>query len=137
MQWKKREKGRGTPPHQDLDTAKEALRGQISDKELSQIKTLEDAKKALRRKADEEILKESLASFEAQKKLLMDYLQTVTGEAKDKLIEDIQKVEEQMTKVKEQLDNLNTKEVDKAAGSELERVDVFRFYCRRMGKCIC
>lgn len=124
---KKREKAEELLQIQDLDTAKEALRGQISDKELSQIKTLEDAKKSLRRKADEEILKESLASFEAQKKLLMDYLQTVTGEAKDKLIEDIQKVEEQMTKVKEQLDNLNTKDIDKAAGSELERVDVLGF----------
>lgn len=124
---KKREKAEELLQIQDLDTAKEALRGQISDKELSQIKTLEEAKKALRRKADEEILKESLASFEAQKKLLMDYLQTVTGEAKDKLIEDIQKVEEQMTKVKEQLDGLNTKEVDKVAGSELERVDVLGF----------
>lgn len=124
---KKREKAEELLLIQDLDTAKEALRGQISDKELSQIKTLEDAKKALRRKADEEILKESLASFEAQKKLLISYLQTVTGEAKDKLIEDIQKVEEQMTKVKEQLDGLKTKEVDKAAGSELEKVDVLGF----------
>ena len=124
---KKREKAEELLLIQDLDTAKEALRGQISDKELSQIKTLEDAKKALRRKADEEILKESLASFEAQKKLLMDYLQTVTGEAKDKLIEDIQKVEEQMTKVKEQLDGLNTKEVDKAAGGELEKVDLLGY----------
>lgn len=124
---KKREKAEELLQIQDLDTAKEALRGQISDKELSKIKTLEDAKKALRRKADEEILKESLASFEAQKKLLMDYLQTVTGEAKDKLIEDIQKVEEQMTKVKEQLDGLNTKEVDKAAGSELEKVDILGY----------
>ena len=124
---KKREKAEELLLIQDLDTAKEALRGQISDKELSQIKTLEDAKKALRRKADEEILKESLASFEAQKKLLIGYLQTVTGEAKDKLIEDIQKVEEQMTKVKEQIDGLNTKEVDKAAGGELEKVDVLGF----------
>nr|DAP38261.1 MAG TPA: tail tape measure protein [Caudoviricetes sp.] len=124
---KKREKAEELLLIQDLDTAKEALRNQISDKELSQIKTLEEAKKALRRKADEEVLKESLASFEAQKKLLISYLQTVTGEAKDKLIEDIQKVEEQMTKVKEQLDGLNTKEVDKAAGSELEKVDVLGF----------
>ena len=124
---KKREKAEELLLIQDLDTAKEALRGQISDKELSQIKTLEEAKKALRRKADEEVLKESLASFEAQKKLLMSYLQTVTGEAKDKLIEDIQKVEEQMTKVKEQIDGLKTKEVDKAAGGELEKVDVLGF----------
>ena len=124
---KKREKAEELLLIQDLDTAKEALRGQISDKELSQIKTLEEAKKALRRKADEEVLKESLASFEAQKKLLINYLQTVTGEAKDKLIEDIQKVEEQMTKVKEQLDGLKTKDVDKAAGSELEKVDVLGY----------
>ena len=124
---KKREKAEELLLIQDLDTAKEALRNQISDKELSKIKTLEEAKKALRRKADEEVLKESLASFEAQKKLLISYLQTVTGEAKDKLIEDIQKVEEQMTKVKEQLDGLKTKDVDKAAGSELEKVDVLGY----------
>lgn len=125
---KKREKAEELLQIQDLDTAKEALRGQISDKELSHIQTLEEAKKALRRKADEEILKESLASFEAQKKLLMDYLQTVTGEAKDKLIEDIQKVEEQMTKVKEQIDGLkNPTTEDPQAGSELERVDVLGY----------
>lgn len=125
---KKREKAEELLLIQDLDTAKEALRNQISDKELSQIKTLEDAKKALRRKADEEILKESLASFEAQKKLLIGYLQTVTGEAKDKLIEDIQKVEEQMTKVKEQIDSLkNPTTEDPKAGSELEKVDVLGF----------
>lgn len=124
---KKREKAEELLLIQDLDTAKEALRGQISDKELSQIKTLEEAKKALRRKADEEILKESLASFEAQKKLLIGYLQTVTGEAKDKLIEDIQKVEEQMTKVKEQLAGLNKPTEDPKAGSELEKVDVLGY----------
>lgn len=125
---KKREKAEELLLIQDLDTAKEALRGQISDKELSRIQTLEEAKKALRRKADEEILKESLASFEAQKKLLMDYLQTVTGEAKDKLIEDIQKVEEQMTKIKEQIDGLNKPTTeDPQAGSELERVDVLGY----------
>ena len=128
---KKREKAEELLLIQDLDTAKEALRGQISDKELSQIKTLEDAKKALRRKADEEILKESLASFEAQKKLLMDYLQTVTGEAKDKLIEDIQKVEEQMTKVKEELVALKNptedEQNDPKAGSELEKVDILGY----------
>ena len=125
---KKREKAEELLQIQDLDTAKEALRSQISDKELSHIQTLEEAKKALRRKADEEILKESLASFEAQKKLLIDYLQTVTGEAKDKLIEDIQKVEEQMTKVKEQIDGLkNPTAEDPQAGSELERVDVLGY----------
>ena len=125
---KKREKAEELLQIQDLDTAKEALRGQISDKELSHIQTLEEAKKALRRKADEEILKESLASFEAQKKLLIDYLQTVTGEAKDKLIEDIQKVEEQMTKVKEQIDGLkNPTAEDPQAGSELEKVDVLGY----------
>ena len=124
---KKREKAEELLLIQDLDTAKEALRNQISDKELSQIKTLEEAKKALRRKADEEVLKESLASFEAQKKLLISYLQTVTGEAKDKLIEDVQKIEEKMTKLKEQLDGLKTKGVDKEAGGELEKVDVLGY----------
>lgn len=125
---KKREKAEELLQIQDLDTAKEALRGQISDKELSQIKTLEDAKKALRRKADEEILKESIANLEAQEKLLMGYLQTVTGEAKDKLIEDIQKGREQMTKLKEELVALkNPTEEDPQAGLELEKVDILGY----------
>lgn len=128
---KKREKAEELLLIQDLDTAKEALRGQISDKELSKIKTLEDAKKALRRKADEEILKESIANLEAQEKLLMGYLQTVTGEAKDKLIEDIQKGREQMTKLKEELDGLKNptedEQNDPKAGSELEKVDILGY----------
>nr|DAQ22024.1 MAG TPA: tail tape measure protein [Caudoviricetes sp.] len=125
---KKREKAEELLLIQDLDTAKEALRGQISDKELSKIKTLEDAKKALRRKADEEILKESIANLEAQEKLLMGYLQTVTGEAKDKLIEDIQKGREQMTKLKEELVALkNPTEEDPQAGLELEKVDILGY----------
>ena len=128
---KKREKAEELLQIQDLDTAKEALRGQISDKELSKIKTLEDAKKALRRKADEEILKESLASFEEQKKLLMGYLQTVTGEAKDKLIEEAQKIEEKMTKLKEELVALKNptedEQNDPKAGSELEKLDILGY----------
>ena len=125
---KKREKAEELLQIQDLDTAKEALRGQISDKELSQIKTLEDAKKALRRKADEEILKESIANLEAQEKLLMGYLQTVTGEAKDKLIEDIQKGREQITKLKEELAAFKKPtEEDPKEGSELEKVDILGY----------
>lgn len=128
---KKREKAEELLQIQDLDTAKEALRGQISDKELSKIKTLEDAKKALRRKADEEILKESIANLEAQEKLLMGYLQTVTGEAKDKLIEDIQKGREQMTKLKEELVALKNptedEQNDPKAGSELEKLDILGY----------
>lgn len=128
---KKREKAEELLQIQDLDTAKEALRGQISDKELSKIKTLEEAKKALRRKADEEILKESIANLEAQEKLLMGYLQTVTGEAKDKLIEDIQKGREQMTKLKEELDGLKNptedEQNDPQAGLELEKVDILGY----------
>lgn len=125
---KKREKAEELLQIQDLDTAKEALRGQISDKELSKIKTLEDAKKALRRKADEEILKESIANLEAQEKLLMGYLQTVTGEAKDKLIEDIQKGREQITKLKEELAAFKKPtEEDPKEGSELEKVDILGY----------
>ena len=128
---KKREKAEELLQIQDLDTAKEALRGQISDKELSKIKTLEEAKKALRRKADEEILKESIANLEAQEKLLMSYLQTVTGEAKDKLIEDIQKGKEQMTKLKEELAGLKNPTEDDPnnpkEGSELEKVDILGY----------
>ncbi|MDO5104468.1 phage tail tape measure protein [Capnocytophaga sp.] len=66
---KKREKAEEILLINDLDSAKEALRGKLSERELAQIKTLEDAKKALRKEADKEILQTSLESFQAQKQL--------------------------------------------------------------------
>ena len=115
---------------QSLEDAKAQLKGQLSERELAQIKTLEAAKKALRVQAEKELLEESLKNFEEQKQILMGYLSTLTGEAKEKLKEDITQIEDKMIQAREKLDDIkNNKDAkeEKAAGKELEKVDVLGF----------
>ena len=115
---------------QSLEDAKAQLKGQLSERELAQIKTLEAAKKALRVQAEKELLEESLKNFEEQKQILMGYLSTLTGEAKEKLVEDITQIEDKMIQAREKLDDIkNNKDAkeEKAAGQELEKVDVLGF----------
>jgi len=115
---------------QSLEDAKAQLKGQLSERELAQIKTLEQAKKALREQAEKELLEESLKNFEEQKQILMGYLSTLTGEAKEKLVEDITQIEDKMIQAREKLDDIkNNKDAkeEKAAGQELEKVDVLGF----------
>ena len=115
---------------QSLEEAKKQLRENLSAGELSQIKTLEDAKKALRAQAEKELLALSLKNFEEQKQILMSYLSSLTGEAKEKLVEDITQIEDKILQIKEKLDNIknnkDTKEKN-AADKELEKVDVLGF----------
>ena len=115
---------------QSLEDAKAQLKGQLSERELAQIKTLEAAKKALRVQAEKELLEESLKNFEEQKQILMGYLSTLTGEAKEKLVEDITQIEDKMIQAREKLDDIkNNKDAkeEKAADKELEKVDVLGF----------
>ena len=115
---------------QSLADAKAQLKGQLSARELAQIKTLEQAKKALREQAEKELLEASLKNFEEQKQILMGYLSTLTGEAKEKLVEDITQIEDKMLQAREKLDDIkNNKDAkeEKAAGQELEKVDVLGF----------
>lgn len=117
----------------DLETAKQKIRDSqfntLSEKEISQLKTLEDAKKALRVQADKEILTLSLQSFEAQKEILKEYLASVSGEAKDKLLGDLQKIEEQIIKIKEQQDKGGKEKEgeNKEKYKNLEKVDILGF----------
>lgn len=115
---------------QSLEDAKAQLKGQLSERELAQLKTLEQAKKALRVQAEKELLEVSLKNFEEQKQILMGYLSTLTGEAKEKLVEDITQIEDKMLQAREKLDDIkNNKDAkeEKAAGQELEKVDVLGF----------
>ena len=116
---------------QSLEDAKAQLKGQLSERELAQLKTLEAAKKALRVQAEKELLEESLKNFEEQKQILMGYLSTLTGEAKEKLVEDITQIEDKMIQAREKLDdiknNKDAKEETGAEGKELEKVDVLGF----------
>lgn len=115
---------------QSLEDAKAQLKENLSTRELAQIKTLEQAKKALREQAEKELLEASLKNFEEQKQILMGYLSTLTGEAKEKLKEDITQIEDKMLQAREKLDNIkngqDAKE-EKAADKELEKVDVLGF----------
>lgn len=115
---------------QSLEEAKAQLKGSLSERELAQLKTLEQAKKALREQAERELLEASLKNFEQQKQILMGYLSTLSGEAKEKLVEDISQLEGKMLQAREKLDEIknhrDTKE-EKAAGAELEKVDVLGF----------
>jgi len=115
---------------QSLEDAKAQLKENLSTRELAQLKTLEQAKKALREQAEKELLEASLKNFEEQKQILMGYLSTLTGEAKEKLVEDITQIEDKMLQVREKLDDIkNNKDAkeEKAAGQELEKVDVLGF----------
>ena len=115
---------------QSLEEAKAQLKGSLSERELAQLKTLEQAKKALREQAERELLEASLKNFEQQKAILMGYLSTLSGEAKEKLVEDISQLEGKMLQAREKLDEIknhrDTKE-EKAAGQELEKVDVLGY----------
>lgn len=116
---------------QSLEDAKAQLKENLSTRELAQLKTLEQAKKALREQAEKELLEESLKNFEEQKQILMGYLSTLTGEAKEKLVEDITQIEDKMLQAREKLDNIkngrDAKEETDTGGKELEKVDVLGF----------
>ena len=126
----KRQKSEEIIEIQSLEEAKAQLKGQLSERELAQLKTLEQAKKALREQAERELLEASLKNFEEQKQILMGYLSTLTGEAKEKLVEELQQLEDKMLQAREKLDNIKNRgdaKEEKAAGKELEKVDVLGF----------
>lgn len=113
----------------DLETAKQKIResqfNTLSKKEISQLKTLEDAKKVLRNQADKEVLTLSLQSFETQKELLKSYLTSVSGEAKDKLLSDLEQLDEKMLQIREKLQKGDNAQQGKDSG--LAHVDLLGF----------
>lgn len=113
----------------DTETAKQKIResqfNTLSEKEISQLKTLEEAKKVLRNQADKEVLTLSLQSFETQKELLKSYLTSVSGEAKDKLLSDLEQLDEKMLQIREKLQNGDNAQQGKDSG--LAHVDLLGF----------
>lgn len=71
----------------------------LSDAELNGVKNLEDAKKALRRKADQELLKSQLISLQKTKEMLTSQLQFVSGDLKKQMLQDLAKVSEEIAKI--------------------------------------
>lgn len=74
----------------------------LTNDELKEIRTLEDAKKALRENADRAYLESQFKTMQAQKENLQALLNdpTLSGEALDKLKIDLAKLDEQITGIK-------------------------------------
>ena len=111
-----------------LEQAKQKLELQGYQGQLSKIKTLEDAKTQLKKQADKEIHKMTLESLETQHQLLTDTLKNVSGEAAEKLLEDLDKVKERLVQVKNAMtgDNQN-QNTNSVKGTEAENIDVLGF----------
>lgn len=71
----------------------------LSDKELRSVKSLEDAKKILRTKADQEFLRSQLITLEKSKQILLSNLKYVSGPLKDQIEKDLAKVNEDIAKI--------------------------------------
>lgn len=104
----------------------------LTDQELRGIKTLEDAKKALREDADRVYLSAQLESMNKQKENLQSLLQdpSLQGEAMAKLKEDLFQLEIQITKVKSAIQG--NKEEDEAKAQQerkqqLSKIDLLGF----------
>lgn len=111
-----------------LSEAKKLLEERGYEGQLSRIKTLEEAKKALRKQADKEIIAASLETLENQKNILKAYLENVTGEQAEKLKENLDKLLEQIQKLKIARSEINTPEENSSIiGTDAENVDILGF----------
>lgn len=117
-----------------LEEAKKRLQEEGFSQNLAKIKNLEEAKKALQEQANKKILEQSLSHLTAQKQLLTEALKGLTGEAAEKLQEDLDKLNEKLVQVKS---SLNPSEGGKQAppsegmgrimGTPAESVDILGF----------
>jgi hypothetical protein len=102
----------------------------LTDLELKNIKTLEQAKAALREDADREMLAAQLVSLEGQKKVLESQLKGLTGPAADKLKENLREISKAITQTKSALNGKGNGDTDNSAAEKLsakEKVDILGF----------
>lgn len=102
----------------------------LTDQELKGIKTLEDAKKALREDANREALAMQLKMLEEEKKLLEKHLKSLTGEEAEKLKAYLSEIEGRMLQVKGALQNgneNNQKKVQDEKDTAKGKVDLLGF----------
>lgn len=118
----------------DIDTLEQAklelsknTHIKLSEQELSGIKSLEEAKKILREEANEEVLAMSLASLKAQKEILEKMLPSLTGEAAEKMKEDLLALNEAINKVKASRGKGGKPEGNEEDSSALGNVDILGF----------
>ena len=110
----------------------------LTDQELAGIKTLEDAKRALREDADRKLLAASLVSLEKQKAILTEALQGLTGEAAEKLKADLDALTIKITQLKGAINGGSegdAKKVQEEGDAAKEAVDVLGFSVKDWEKC--
>ncbi|MGV0947622.1 phage tail tape measure protein [Empedobacter falsenii] len=118
-----------------LAEAKEKLQNlqylKLTDNELKNVKSLEDAKRFLREEADRKMLAAQLASFEKQKEMLVQAISQISdGEARKKLLEDLELLKDKITQVKTAIDGgtqTDNKAVVEESSSKKEKVDILGF----------
>ena len=114
-----------------LGEAKEKLQNlqylKLTDTELKNLKSLEDAKRYLREEADRKMLAAQLASFELQKAKLVESINELSdGDAKNKLLADLEALEDRITQVKgsikggKDIDNKTVTEEGRAAMNDVD-----------------
>lgn len=103
----------------------------LTSQEFRAINTLEEAKAALREAADRKMLNAQLISLNKQKALLVGFIsQIADGPAKEKLLEDLAKIEQAVTAVKSSLDgnkNEDNKTVEEEQKAAKEKTDILGF----------
>ena len=102
----------------------------LTDQELKGIKTLEDAKKALREDANREALAMQLKMLEEEKKLLDKHLKSLTGEEAEKLKANLSEIKGKILQVKGALQNgeeNDQKKVQEEKDTAKGKVDLLGF----------
>lgn len=118
-----------------LAEAKEKLQNlqylKLTDTELKNVKSLEDAKRLLREEADRKMLAAQLESFKVQEQMLVDSISKLTdGEAKEKLLADLELLKDKITQVRSAIDGgtqSDNKAVVEESSAKKEKVDILGF----------
>lgn len=114
-----------------LEEAKKRLQEEGFAGNLSKIKSLEEAKKQLLEENNKKILQQSLAFLTTQKQLLTETLKGFSGEAAEKLQEDLDKLNEKLLQIKSSLNSspsaLSEGEGTSVMGTPAESVDILGF----------
>jgi len=118
-----------------LAEAKEKLQNlqylKLTADELKNVKSLEDAKRLLREEADRKMLAAQLESFKVQEQMLVDSISKLTdGEAKEKLLADLELLKDKITQVRSAIDGgtqSDNKAVVEESSAKKEKVDILGF----------
>lgn len=102
----------------------------LTDLELQNIQSLEDAKTALREVADRKMLKAQLESMQLQKAIMMEDIKKLSGPAADKLKEDLAALEIKITQLKSAIQGGKDKDKDARTAEQknaMNQTDILGF----------